>query len=158
MNITQGLVKHDPLNLLQEGEKRLTYKHYIKLLMCDVPTSDCYESNCVSCKNKDISEEINKVKSFFIDQDILEIRYWQWETTDRANLCEKIMEVNDFVEIFIEKLNILKTHSFIASSQTKFYSEKSKNVASNEAVIGGDFAENYGVSVQNEIQSFHFTK
>ena len=87
-----------------------------------------------------------------------EIKIHQWENTDRSNLVVKLMPVDEFVEYLFEKLRKLKTHNFIAKQQTKFFTDRRKNLKFGEVLINGDFAENYIFLVQNLAQRFHWNK
>ena len=42
----------------------------------------------------------------------------------------------------------LKKHALLAKQQTGFYKHKQENLKENEAILAGDFAENYGFVVQ----------
>ena len=58
-------------------------------------------------------------------------------------------------EISIDKVT---THSYIAKCQSCYLSSRKENLLEHSAIVLGDFAENYTFVVQDEIQSFHWSK
>ena len=63
------------------------------------------------------------------------------------------MLADEFVELFCEKLEALCPHSFIATQQSRFFSECK---SSEEMTVLGDFSENYTFIVQDAAQGFHW--
>ena len=62
----------------------------------------------------------------------------------------------DFIELLINKIDILTTHSYIAKSQAGYLKKLKNDLKENEVIVLGDIAENYGFIVQDEIQGFHW--
>ena len=52
------------------------------------------------------------------------------------------MPAEQFVDIFCEKLEILRQHSFIASQQAAFYNKCKTSLHPREFLVTVDFAEN----------------
>lgn len=148
-----GLAKSNPLNLSDSS-----YKGYIDLMTCQEATDKCYLNDCKKCDNKDTSEYENSIREHLEESGSNEIKIHQWENTDRSNLVVKLMPVDEFVEYLFEKLRKLKTHNYIAKQQTKFFTDRRKNLKFGEVLINGDFAENYNFLVQNSAQGFHWNK
>ena len=63
-----------------------------------------------------------------------------------------------YIELVIAAMNLLTTHSYITKCQEKYLKHKKENLAMNEAIVLGDFAENYQFIMQDEIQSNHWSK
>ena len=55
------------------------------------------------------------------------------------------------------KLKLLRKHSFITNNQTQAYKDYQANLNPGEVLVHGDFAQNYSFSVQNAIQSYHWS-
>ena len=49
-------------------------------------------------------------------------------------------------------------HSYLAKCQGQFLKTKKENVTRSEAIVLGDFAENYQFIIQDEIQGYHWSK
>ena len=63
---------------------------------------------------------------------------------------------DESVELFGEKLEGLCPHSFIATQQSRFFSECKLSLKRGEIVVSADFAENYAFVVQDAAQWFHW--
>jgi len=61
---------------------------------------------------------------------------------------------NDFVELFIEKLNLLLSHSFIATQQAVFYKDIRSCLKIGEVLATVDLAESYSFDLQDAAQGF----
>ena len=151
------LLKKDPLNLGKEGETT-GYRDYLGLLMCESPQPECYENNCDKCFNKDNRSVKAKLLTFFKDQDLNSIKFYQWLTVDRSELVNQEMDVEIFIELLFKKLYSLKTHHYIAKQQTEYYRNSRENISVDEVILAGDFSENYSFIQQNEAQSHYFNR
>ena len=86
----------------------VTYQKLFPLIVCDINNKECPESNTLL-----------QVFFFFhaigsCDDDVIE--FSQWTTTDQSNLTHHTETVNEYVNIVIEQLYILKVHSHIPKS------------------------------------------
>ena len=54
--------------------------------------------------------------------------------------------------------NDLMRHSYIAKSQAQYLNMTKETLRENEAIVIGDFAENYQFLIQDEIQRYHWSK
>ena len=112
-------------------------------------------SKCQKCPGK------SRIKLYMKNLERLqkkeEIRYHQWTGTDRVEIKEYI----DIVENFIERLSLLDIynltrHHIIFKIQLNYLKSLKIILSEQELIIIGDFAENYKVITQNEIQSAHW--
>ena len=78
--------------------------------------------------------------------------------TDRTELTSMILSQNEFINLLVEKLNNITTHSFIAKSQASYLKHLKNTIDGDELIVLGDFAENYSILVQDEIQAYHWNK
>ena len=67
-----------------------------------------------------MSEFKESMQVVFTEMDIDNITYRQWESTDRTELVTDNSNVPEFVDVLIEKLQVLKVHQFINNQQTKY--------------------------------------
>ena len=77
---------------------------------------------------------------------------------DRTDLLTVKLSSNEFIELLCEKLNKITSHSFIAKSQAKYLKHLKEILSPDQAIVLGDFAENYTFVVQDEIQNYHLCK
>ena len=52
----------------------------------------------------------------------------------------------------------LTKHSYLAKCQAQYLNDKKQSLRSEEALVLGDFAENYQFLIQDEIQNYHWSK
>ena len=52
----------------------------------------------------------------------------------------------------------LTKHSYLGKCQAHYLSDKKQSLHSEKALVLGDFAENYQFLIQDEIQSYHWSK
>lgn len=78
--------------------------------------NNCKESPGI-CFFKDL------LRQKFENEMIESIIYKKWLSVDRCTLETIVKTIDEFVEEFVEKLLKLKTHSFIAHMQNKFYDD-----------------------------------
>ena len=60
------------------------------------------------------------------------------------------------MESFCEKLNLLLSHSFIATQQAVFYKDIKSCLKTGEVLVTVDYAENYVFVLQDAAQGFHW--
>ena len=58
----------------------------------------------------------------------------------------------------ISATNAITKHSFFAKCEASFQRAKKESLKANEVIVLADFAENYQFLVQDEIQSYHWSK
>ena len=92
------------------------------------------------------------------EDDEFEIEFKQWTTTDRTELVHNALPADEFIEELCEKLDKITSHSYIAKSQAKYLADLKDNLKENEAIVLGDFAENYQFLIQDEVQGYHWSK
>ena len=61
----------------------------------------------------------------------------------------------EFAEIFCEKLELLRPHSFIAREQAAFYTKSKTSLQPEEILLTVDFSENYSFILQDAAQGLH---
>ena len=83
------------------------------------------------------------------------ITFKQWTSVDRSSLETITMSADEFTELFSEKLEVLCPHSFIATQQSRFFSECKSSLKPGEVVVSADFSENYAFVLQDAAQGFH---
>ena len=78
--------------------------------------------------------------------------------TDQTELISMILPQNEFINLLVQKLDNITTHSFIAKSQAGCLKQLKNTIGADEMIVLGDFAENYFFLVQKEIQGYHWNK
>ena len=114
-------------------------------------------------KDEDLSDDENEQRDEDNNGDDegggeFEIEFKQWTTTDRTELVHNALPADEFIEELCEKLDKITSHSYIAKSQAKYLADLKDNLKENEAIVLGDFAENYQFLIQDEVQGYHWSK
>ena len=90
------------------------------------------------------------------ENDMDQIIYKQWISTDRSTLETFCFSTDEFVDIFCEKLVLLRPHYFIASEQAAFYVRCKESLQPGVFLVTVDFSENYSFILQDAAQGFHW--
>ncbi|KAK3923447.1 Minor capsid protein L2 [Frankliniella fusca] len=123
----------DALKLRQfevSGENLKTYKECLNLIRCVPPTESCVFGSCSDCPGLEPMQEILEVH---MDAEMMEdVTYNSWMKS-AANLKQSLR------------------------AKRKYLQETKKNLKVGEAVVLMDFAENYSMLMQEEVQGYHWT-
>ena len=156
----------------------ITYKHLLAKLSCNPPQPECYLGECSVCSNTNVEGGCNfcnedgnaaewvfcsklpqlkaSLMEIFNDMGVDEISYKAWVSVDHSTLETLTKGTEDFVDTLLQNLSSLRTHDFIAKQQAAFLFEKKANLKEGEAVVNGDFAQNYSFVILDSVQGFHW--
>ena len=98
------------------------------------------------------------IPEVFTEMDVDNITFKQWESTDRTELVTHNSTATEFVDMLIEKLQVLKVHQFINNQQTKYFYQVKENLPAGKVLVVGDFSENYSFVYQDAVQGVHWGK
>ena len=143
--------------LSKDGEVLLdTYHNCLAQLICNRPLPRCYLGCCQYCH--DTSKLMRHLQTLLEESMIDEIVYKhaQWVSVNRSTLESICNTSDDFVESFCEKLNLLLSHSFIATQQAVFYKDIKSCLKTGKVLVTVNFAENYAFVLQGAAQGFHW--
>ena len=123
-----------------EGVNLSTYHHCLASILCNPPLPTCYFGECTSCPGV---SRLRDDLTTLLDANLIDnITFKQWVSVDCSTLETYTKPVDEFVDMFCEKLELLRPHSFIAAQQASFYSDCKSGLAPREIVVIVDFAEN----------------
>ena len=142
-------------DLSKDSEVSLeTYKNCLAQIICNPPLPKCYLGSCKYCPgNSTLKDNILTVME---ENMIDEVVYKQWVSVDRSTLETVCSPSDDFVDSFCEKLDMLLSHSFIATEQSRFYKDCKSTLQPKEILVTVDFSENYAFILQDAAQGFHW--
>ena len=109
----------------------------------------------MSPKHVEFSE---KLASAYDDMHIDTFGYRKWDKTDRSTLETMKQSSDEFAIAFGEQLELLVQHDFVARMQCSYLKELKGKLGPGEVTVIGDFAENYSMITQDEIQPHHWKK
>ena len=120
----------------------------------DVGVMRCYLGECDACPG--IEELKQELLTQFDENDMDQIVYKQWVSTDRSTLETYLSQAEEFADTFCDKLELLRPHSFIAKEQASFYATRKTTLKAGEFLVTADFSENYSFLLQDSAQGFHW--
>ena len=95
-----------------------TYHHCLAKILCNPPLPICYLGQCTICPG------ISKFKDDLVtllDENLNDdITFKQWGSVDRSTLETYTKSVDEFSDMFCEKLEVLRSHEFISTQQASF--------------------------------------
>lgn len=130
------------------------YKDCLDLTMCRHKSKNCYLTDCEACPSHSLLRD--HLSKHLKESGVNEITFSAWHSTDRATLKTSTLTVDDYLELLINKLDILKPHHYINKQQTSYFEELKKNLRNGEFLVICDFSENYAFIIQNAAQAFHY--
>ena len=131
-----------------------TYHHCLAMIMCNPPHPKCYLGECDACPG--IEKLKQELVTHFDKNDVDQIVYKQWVSTDRSTLETYLSPAEEFVDSFCEKIELLCPHSFITREQASFYATCNLPLKTGEFLVAVDFSENYSFVLQDAAQGFHW--
>ena len=144
------------LQLAALGEKGLSYKDLMDYSVCSTEKEACMMQLCSDCPREEgvlnFLELLDSVKSA-----PSEISYKQWVTVDRCTMVDKVEPLHEFLSSLSMKISCMVRHHFVAQQQSQYFKQLKETLPPlSEAVIVGDFSENYSFIVQDAAQGFHW--
>ena len=112
--------------------------------------------HCESCPGSAALKKFRDELSH-LDMDS-EIHYCQRQTTDHAAMATLITTFEEYKELLIDNINNLTWNLYLAKAQAKYVKSKKESLSANEVTVLGHFTENYQYLIQDELQSFHWSK
>ncbi|CAF3985084.1 unnamed protein product [Rotaria sp. Silwood2] len=155
-------IHHENISLLLQaidehihGIKSIDLNSFIKLLVCDDSQELCMFSNCSQCSNNFKM----KIQDQMIDPFVI-IKWSLWSTSKEGRTVKIDYEgtVQNCIHILQTKINRFLFHVFIKRQQSNFFEMLKKDVTDEKCLLQVDYAENYSIIEQNEIQSAHWSR
>lgn len=134
-------------------EGNISYHDLLDHLVCSTENALCMLHRCENCPG------LAGLHDFLMDKisdEVDQIIYKQWISTDRTYLTDQIMTSREYIETLIEKTDKLASHHFIAKHQAKYLRSLKQNLSRSECIVLLDFAENYSFLVQDAAQGYHW--
>lgn len=128
-----------------------------KYLVCKNPSAQCFFLECDQCP--ELNSFIDQLLKEVINHPIEEVKYKNWvQIENHYQLVDCLKSPEEFVSEFSTLLNDFLPHYFITRSQKEFLNDLKLTISEGEVIVFADFAENYKITIQNEIQSHHFAR
>lgn len=140
----------------------LSYRDLLDHAVCDTDNRDCMMGACAACPGEEgvlaflqlLSQGEDADED--TDDDVEEVRYKQWVSTDRCTLKEIVESREDCLKTLSQQIADLTLHHYRAKAQSAYFAQLKERVGEGEVVVQGDFAENFSFVVQDAAQGFHW--
>jgi hypothetical protein len=159
LNVCVCIHHQNPKFMLAALDPSIKYREMLAMLVCSLDNESCmYYQNfpshrCTDCPDPSVLSEFLRSK---LQEE--EITYSEWVSEEGQTLMEKVIDQADvFVEKLTLKLQQLCRHHYISDKQGKFFKQLKENLKEEECLILLDFAENYSLMIQDEVQSHHWS-
>ncbi|CAH2086564.1 unnamed protein product [Euphydryas editha] len=125
-------------------------KKLLEEVCCNIESEECMTNKCTQC------DGVTDIMPLIFDRDAI-ISWNQWkEHEGRLQVQLETGTVADFIKLFEAQLKKFKTHWFVKNGQSKHFKEIRESISEDEAVLQVDFAENFAIISQDEIQGAHW--
>lgn len=136
---------------------RSDYKDLLSKMVCSLDNRNCMMQMCEKCPGRSALREY--LSGVFSENNIDfddSINYKQWVHTDRTALINLQLPLEEFLDLFCEKIDSLRQHHFVAKSQSAYLRSRKEALQEDTAIVLLDFAENYSFLIQDAIQGFYW--
>ena len=104
-----------------------TYQHCLAQVICNPAMPSCFLGECKLCPG---FGNLQQLLHRLLDDNMIDnVTIKQWVSVDRSTLVALSKPADEFVEYMCEKLQLLLPHSFIATQQSLFFSERKSKLA-----------------------------
>ena len=128
-------------------------------LVCNLNEKNCMLHSCSQCPER---HQLQKALEKILDDNDFDVDHStkckQWIYTDENKLIDMQLLVSEFIDMFLEKFDLLRRHHFIANAQSAFFQSTKQTLPSDIVIILLDFVENCSFLVQDEVQGYHWEK
>lgn len=128
---------------------------FFKSVCCDVTNEKCMSNECKDC-DLDITYALVPLSCMSALDDTVKWKHWR-VIDNRMILSYSEESTKELISEIESQLPAFKLHSFIKRTQQNHFESTKTNLLPGEVVLQIDFAENYRLTSQNEVQSAHFS-
>ncbi|CAF4436359.1 unnamed protein product, partial [Didymodactylos carnosus] len=154
-------IYHENANLILKaidkfvkGNVCSSLQQFTGTLVCNTVNQECMFPACPLCESNFQEKVIDNVVSA-----ATRIKWWQCVNIHgRAEKKEFEGSVDEAVELLKSKVKYFLFHVYIKRERSNYFEQLKSEVTDEKVVIQVDFAENFGLKEQDEIQSAHWNR
>ena len=133
------------------------HKDLVNKVVCNPANCECMMHHCTNCPERNTLHKFLENELSDIDPDF-QFHHYQWQTTERASLVTVTLTCEEYKDTLISALNAIRKHLLLAKCQANFLRAKKESLKANEVIVVGNFTKSYQFFVQDETQSYHWSK
>ena len=104
--------------LLADATKTgLSYNDMIIMIVCESESKMCMLHCFSSCPGSNILRSFLETHFSYFDY---EITFQQWQSTNRMDLIQQTLEVEDFIQLTVNSIDKIITHSYVGKCQGRY--------------------------------------
>lgn len=130
------------------------FQIFLETVCCDIEDEKCMSNDCENCTH-DLVNDIVPLEYFSKMDESVKWRHWR-KVDDRIMLTDTVASLSDIIHELQMQLPLFKRHFFIKRAQQHYFETLKESIKDGDLVLQIDFAENYRLICQNEVQSAHF--
>ena len=135
-----------------DGKYCSSLQTFTDCLVCTATNEECMFGRCLLCRDF-FSEKVEEN----VGNGNTKITWSQWvNESGRSQKKEFSGSVNEAVSLLKSKVGLFLFHLYIKREQSKFFEQLKEEVSDKEIVLQVDFAENFNLKEQDEIQAAHW--
>lgn len=120
-------------------------------LVCDTNNVDCMFSRCLNC------EDFKKNIHNNISDHSIQITWSQWTNESGRSVKKEFSgKITEAVLLLESKVEHFLIHVYIKRQQSNYFEHLKENVTEEKVLLQVDFAENFNMKEQDEIQTAHW--
>jgi len=129
------------------------HKKVLSEISCDTTNENCMMNECTDCKEIDVV--FSSVPLAFDKQKFISVKQWK-AIEGKTKLFDETNTVDTVIQMLQNQLPFFRKHHFIKNVQQKYFDFRRNNIGEGDTVLQIDFAENFSLVCQDEIQSAHW--
>lgn len=131
------------------------HQNFLESVCCNIGNENCMSNRCKKCIT-DLKNDLVPLAHFRQMDENIKWKHWR-KVEDRITLTDTVAPFSDLIHEIEVQLPLFKQHFFVKRAQQNHLDITKNNLKEGELVLQIDFAENYRIVFQNEIQSAHFS-
>lgn len=133
-----------------------SYREVLQQNLCDPPTEHCFLNICKNKTCGTTNTTRNRIEEYFEENCIEEVTHKEWTQQEHCSLQTVVNDADNFLELFLEAVPIVRKHDYIAAKQAEFYRITRENLSEGEVIVVADFSENFSFVFQDSVQGVHY--
>ena len=138
-----------------EARTQVTIDSLLSRVTCESESCQLGLEDCEEC-----GEEMGNLKkdlnSIFDKNEIKTVKYQQWMFTDKEQKQEITADAKEYTDELTNNLAGYRTHKYLERKQIPYIKTLRTSLPDDEIMVSMDYAENYTVVHQNEVQQAYF--
>ncbi|XP_060754349.1 uncharacterized protein LOC132865864 isoform X2 [Neoarius graeffei] len=148
------------LNCAYKHLPRMAFKsvsNYVDAVVCSSGSVACMLNECDECgEGRKFLQLISNIPE---EEKDTNTSWYVWESVEGVQVkTQKVGLFRDVLQMLLQTAPRFIRHAFIKQQQSRFFEGKKKEGNKGCVVLQVDFAENYSVGYQDEIQSAHWNQ